>query len=29
MPLSKKISEFERGFLSEIERKLVKYINRG
>lgn len=29
MPLSKKISEFESGFLSEIERKLVKYINRG
>ena len=29
MPLSKKISGFESGFLSEIERKLVKYINRG
>lgn len=29
IPLSKKISEFESGFLNEIERKLVKYINRG
>lgn len=28
MPLSKKISEIESGFLSEIERKLVNYINR-
>lgn len=28
-PLSKKVLEFESGYLSEIERKLIKYINRG
>ena len=28
-PLSKKISEFESGYLCEIEKKLIKYINRG
>lgn len=29
IPLSKKIAEFESGYLSEIERKLIKYTNRG